>query len=131
MEELKPGEIYSVSGGDFNTANIITYNPAMFVRKEHIDFLDWYVFVGLWFDNQLARVRIPTEKATSDIVEGRLVITGKRLSDKLILYTKKERERTSFQHINDFIDIAYQLIKNNEDPSLRNLKEQITYWASQ
>jgi len=97
MIELKPGNFYIVLGKRFTPPpNIVTYDPAMFVREENIFPREWYVFASLCPDHQLVRIRIPTEKALSDIIEGKTIITGQRLAERLITYTKKRKKRHIF-----------------------------------
>jgi hypothetical protein len=125
MIKLKPGEFYVVTGKEFDVPKIpVTYEPAMFVREESLDIGNWYVFAALWYDHQLARVRVLTKDATR---KDNIISAKEGIVTKLILFTRKEREGTPFQHINDFLDKAHELIKNNRDFSVRNLKEEIEY----
>jgi len=121
MVSLIPGGIYSVIGKEWSTPEC--YEVAMYVRTEKIDNREWHVFAALENEGILSRVRMPTSCAR---IARSTVYSLKDFVTSVIVFSRKEREEEGKRLVNSFLDEAYALAKQSQEPRLSALAQKLT-----
>lgn len=142
--KFKPGESYELTGREDRDTHYRCWYAgkplkARYVHDEEIDGQNWHLFVTLdkyggedflgkdGAEDVLVRVRFPADKA--QILQDK-IYSGDNIKTRKILSKRSGEPHWYYdrtQTINDFIDKAWELIKDNDSPDASLLKERLRY----